>query len=210
MAALVSRSFQSVKRDRCRLKKRRLLKGDGFVKFHCIDFRDADILSEGSELTGTDKAIMLAQRIVASRAVRTLHARNQRNACHIISRRHPCHAFTDLFHDSRKFMSQNIREKVTRVTVNPRHIRAADSGIFDLDQHLSRLRLRLFNILVTKIISRMYHACFHHDCHLFFLLKNFLRTLRIAQHLTKIFIQIDSDTLSLTVCCLKNCHCFVS
>ena len=101
-----------------RLKHGRLIVGNRFVKRNCVLFRDHNIIRVASLLSGTDEAVVLAERIISLLAVAALHTGNQGSAGNTVAHFHFCDAFSHLHNISGKLMSQHYRVKMYAMVEN--------------------------------------------------------------------------------------------
>ena len=144
-----------------RLEESPLLKRYGIFKFYCIFLRHCHILGKTAEFPGPDKTVMPAKGIISLLTVLTFHAGHQRHPGYPVSGFQGLNSFPGLLHNTGKLVSQHIREEMTRIPVDSRHIRATDSCIFDFDQHLPFFRNRGLDLLEPDVIFCMDHSCFH-------------------------------------------------
>ena len=148
-----------------RLKECALLEGNALFKLNSVGFRYTYVLSKASKGMGTDKVIVLAQRVVTLLAILTFHTGNQRNTGYSVSRLQGSNPFAHRFYGSGILMSQNDGIVVCRVCVYTRNIGSADACIFYFDQYLTFFRHRFLDVLIANVTFSMNYAslhCFHY------------------------------------------------
>ena len=138
--------------------KRGLLKAHAFVELNGAHGGNADIFRKATKLTRTDKAVVLAKRVIAALAVLALHARNEWCTGNAISRIKALNALANALDRAGKLMTKHVGIVMACVAQHTRDIRTTDTGIFDLHQNFSSPGLRLINLFIANVVLSMNDA----------------------------------------------------
>ena len=80
--------------------------GNGWIKWYCVLLRDHYIICVTSVLSGTDEAVMFAEREVAILTVITFHTWDQRCTGYAVPHFYLRNTFAHFYYISGEFMSQ--------------------------------------------------------------------------------------------------------
>ena len=160
-AAVIVVLEYTVDRYGCRLEHCALFVGNALVKWNCILLWNYYVVCVASLLSGTDEAVVFAEREVSLLAVVAFHAWEEWCAGYAVAYFNLGYAFADFYYVAGEFVAEDYRIKMNTVVQYSRDVGAADAGVSDADLHCAFGYLWFFNFLILYVFVCYYYCCFH-------------------------------------------------